>query len=397
MIKSERGSITSFVLSMCLLILFILVGVFMRNQNKIINQKQQLQTTEQRYSGNNLEEEMAQKYDEIVKKEEENAGADLKIATAAELKDFANQVNSGQTFEGKTIILTSNIDMASICSSSSQISWTPIGNSTHPFKGVFDGRDYTIENIYVNHTTTDCQGLFGYNSGTLKNIRLTSGNITGRRWVAGIAGYNFKSIVSCYSNATLSSTASSDNGMVSQIGGIAGTNEGTIEKCWNTGSISALSNQCGGIAGYNMGTIKECYNKGELSATVTHLGGITGLNGYEKQLRTGKIKDCYNVGNIKKTTWYAGGICGQNQYGEVANCYNIGTIEATNCAGGIEGAYLTNSTNSNTYYLSTVAASDRSIAKTEQELKNLVSTLGEAFREDTGNKNQGYPILNWQR
>lgn len=213
----------------------------------------------------------------------------------------------------------------------------------------------------------------------------------------GIVGYNKKSIIGCYSNITLSSTASADDGLVSQVGGIAGTNEGTIEKCCNAGKISANSNQCGGITGFNMGTIKESYNKGELSATVTQLGGIAGLNGYEKQACTGKIKDCYNIANITKATWYAGGICGQNQYGGIENCYNIGTIEATNCAGGIEGAYLTNSTNINTYYLSTIVPSERATSKTEEELKNLATTLGEAFRNVPGNINNGYPILNWQR
>ena len=34
--------------------------------------------------------------------------------------------------------------------------------------------------------------------------------------------------------------------------------------------------------------------------------------------------------------------------------------------------------------------------KTSDELKELVSTLGEAFKEDTENINDGYPILQWQ-
>ena len=134
-----------------------------------------------------------------------------------------------------------------------------------------------------------------------------------------------------------------------------------------------------------------------MSATVTHVGGIAGLNGYEKETLAGIIKDCYNTANITKTTWYAGGICGLNQYGEIQNCYNIGMIEATNCAGGIEGAYLTNTTNLNTYFLLDTTSSERSKVKTEEELKNLYSTLGEAFKNDTRNINKGYPILNWQR
>lgn len=397
MFKSERGSITVFVISMCLFILFILVGVFMRNQNKIINQKEQLEIIQEKYNDDNIETEMAQTYAQIIQEDENTINADVKIANANELKDFATKVNQGDTFEGKTVILTSNIDMSSVCSSSIKTNWTPIGNVTNPFKGTFDGRNYTIENIYINNVTADYQGLFGYNSGTIKNIKLSNGNITGRRWVAGIVAYNTKIISNCYSNITLSSTASAEDGIASQIGGMVGTNEGTVEKCCNVGKISANSNQCGGIVGFNRGTVKECYNQGELSATITHLGGIVGLNGFEKESLTGKIKDCYNTGNVTKATWYVGGICGQNQYGEIENCYNIGRIEATNCVGGIEGAYLTNSKNANTYYLSTTVSSERSTSKTEEELKDLTTTLGEAFRNDTGNSNKGYPILNWQR
>lgn len=244
MIKSERGSITVFVVSICLFVLFILVGIFMRNQNKIINQKEQLEIIQEKYNDDNIETEMAQTYAQILQEDENTINADLKIATPTQLKDFAIKVNKGETFEGKTIILTSNIDMSSVCSSSTKTSWTPIGNATNTFKGTFDGRNYTIENIYINNIVTDYQGLFGYNDGIIKNVNLSNGTIIGRRWVAGIAGYNNKSILNCYSDITLSSTASAEDGLASQIGGIAGTNQGNIEKCCNVGKISASSNQC---------------------------------------------------------------------------------------------------------------------------------------------------------
>ena len=34
--------------------------------------------------------------------------------------------------------------------------------------------------------------------------------------------------------------------------------------------------------------------------------------------------------------------------------------------------------------------------KTATQLKNLAGTLGSAFKKDTSNKNNGYPILSWQ-
>lgn len=36
-------------------------------------------------------------------------------------------------------------------------------------------------------------------------------------------------------------------------------------------------------------------------------------------------------------------------------------------------------------------------AKTSDELKKCYELLGSAFKEDTNNINNGYPILDWQR
>lgn len=68
MVKSERASTTAFVISVCLLIIFVLVGVFIRNQNKVINQKKQLQIIQEKYNGD-IENEMAQTYEEILQGE----------------------------------------------------------------------------------------------------------------------------------------------------------------------------------------------------------------------------------------------------------------------------------------------------------------------------------------
>ena len=58
MIKNERGSVTVFTLSACLLMSFILVGIFMGSQNKVINQKKQLKSIENSYKENSDNEKM---------------------------------------------------------------------------------------------------------------------------------------------------------------------------------------------------------------------------------------------------------------------------------------------------------------------------------------------------
>ena len=40
--------------------------------------------------------------------------------------------------------------------------WTPIGNSSTYFTGYYDGQNHTISNLYINRSSTDYVGLFGY-------------------------------------------------------------------------------------------------------------------------------------------------------------------------------------------------------------------------------------------
>ena len=94
--------------------------------------------------------------------------------------------------------------------------------------------------------------------------------------------------------------------------------------------------------------------------------------GYEKC----KIENCYNIGNITGSQMVSG-ICKVAQEGilEITNCYYLeNTVNGTNETETIEGV----------------------VVKTSQELKNLYSTLGESFKEDTDNINNRYPVLSWQ-
>ena len=86
------------------------------------------------------------------------------ISTAAELQNFRDSVNNGNTYEGQTVTLEAQVDLSSI-------SWNSIGTEEHPFKGTFDGGGKTVTGL--NAETEDMYaGLFGYNSGTIKNLNV---------------------------------------------------------------------------------------------------------------------------------------------------------------------------------------------------------------------------------
>ena len=105
-----------------------------------------------------------------------NAAGEYEVASPAQLAWVAATVNGGEKFEGKTVKLTSDIDLAGHA-------WTPIGNGSrfgsaaigNQFKGTFDGNGKTISNLNINTTkgTDYAVGLFGIvNGGTVKNLKL---------------------------------------------------------------------------------------------------------------------------------------------------------------------------------------------------------------------------------
>jgi len=61
-------------------------------------------------------------------------------------------------------------------------SWTPIGNSSTNYSGIFDGNGYEIGGLNVN-SEDNYQGLFGYTKdATIKNLTV-SGQVNGGGWV----------------------------------------------------------------------------------------------------------------------------------------------------------------------------------------------------------------------
>ncbi|MBR3883742.1 MAG: hypothetical protein IKJ31_03180, partial [Bacteroidaceae bacterium] len=97
------------------------------------------------------------------------------INNKKELFYFAKKVNEGETYSGKYVQLVNDIDLE-------QDDWTPIGNSTYPFMGTFDGNEKNISNLWV--TVSGNAGLFGqvakqteYVSGTVKDLTVNNATI----------------------------------------------------------------------------------------------------------------------------------------------------------------------------------------------------------------------------
>lgn len=301
------------------------------------------------------------------------------IATATDLKKFATIANSGNTFEGKTVNLINDIDLEG----NETNQWTPIGNSTYEFEGIFDGEEHTISNMYIN-SSNDEQGLFGVSHGTIKNVNIENSTIIGNAFVGGIVARFSGLIENCHIKNNVEIKGSGRNKYGTYVGGIVGntdTNTGRnniIKNCSNAATISGEWLYVGGISGVMSGDIVGCYNKGKITNN-RYTGGIIGIN-----VGQSNISDCYNIGDINGTD-YIGGIAGESHPSSgtlnINNTYSIGTIIGSEKTGDIIGYWAKEGTSSNCYTV-------------EDEI--TAEKLGSAFKQDTNNINKGYPILNWQ-
>ena len=238
---------------------------------------------------------------------------EFQIATAEQLAGLAKLVNAGYTFEGKTIKLTADIvlndikDWESWETTAPTNTWTPIGtNWKNPFAGTLDGDGHSVSGICIN-SEADCQGLVGYlgRGGTLQNLGVKASYIKGGNRVGGVCGTNSGTVTNCYNTGNVKGN--------NYVGGVCGDNYRTVTNCYNTGSVEG-NNSVGGVCGYNNRTVTNCYNTGSVESN-WYVGGLCGQN-------YGPVTNCYNTGNVTGNDAYVGGLCGQN-YATVSNCYYL--------------------------------------------------------------------------
>lgn len=111
------------------------------------------------------------------------------ITTAGELAAFAKLVDAGQTFKGKTVKLSKDIDL-------NYVLFDPIGSYRFEksFMGTFDGQGHTISKLSQNtwgldngYYYNDCGlGLFGaVEDGTVKDLVIDGAEISGESAICG--------------------------------------------------------------------------------------------------------------------------------------------------------------------------------------------------------------------
>ena len=103
--------------------------------------------------------------------------------------------NAEQLFEVRNSLsayykLMNDIDLTEwIAEESPSQGWTPIGTTTTPFAGDFDGNNKSIKGLYINKPSVDYVGLIGYATGcTIRNICLVNPIVIGNNYVGAVLG-----------------------------------------------------------------------------------------------------------------------------------------------------------------------------------------------------------------
>lgn len=206
---------------------------------------------------------------------------------------------AGSTFVQERDISYSEYDWADYAKNGLPTEQKPIGSEASPFNAVYNGGGYTID-IDIPVKGGECAGFFGFNSGSIKDLKLRFSNTSleqvGRARALGcFAGANSGTISGC---ALICGRLSGDAGAGESlaVGGFVGTNSsgGTITGCSaQTDMIKIASNgasiHIGGFVGENGGSIDSCYALSCVDAE--NNGGEAAAAGFASA-NTGNIASC---------------------------------------------------------------------------------------------------------
>lgn len=269
------------------------------------------------------------------------------ISTADELLRFSDECSLDSWSVGKIVEITADISLE--------------GRSFEPiptFAGILNGNGHTISGFEISKGSTPTGFISRLQSGglvrDLKVIGTVSSSGSGEG-VGGVVGSNAGTLINCSFNGIIKGGTS--------VGGVVGENlaSGELYDCTASGNVTGES-KTGGIVGNNSGIITNCRNFAgintasvdrslslsdlNISLDITRLSDFNllgtmnvasdtgGVAGYS----SGMIMGCRNDGTVgyPHIGYNVGGIVGRSG-GFVSGCENTGTINGRKDIGGIVG------------------------------------------------------------
>ena len=199
----------------------------------------------------------------------------LVVLSSADMVKLCELVNAGSDFEGITITLVDDVDLADCADD-----WQPIGfiksavasdsdSDNMPFKGTFNGNGKTISYEIKKREdglASQVFGLFFDNYGTIENLVVNqtySGDLSDRMLSRGgmICAYNYGNIKNCIVMSDIAIGTKSDTAGICKVN----TESGKVANCFVTGNIEnqldanwrGSYQKTGGICAINYGTVEN--------------------------------------------------------------------------------------------------------------------------------------------
>jgi len=263
--------------------------------------------------------------------------------------------------------------------------------------GEFDGNGHRISNLSLNSNLVSPLGLFGYLApgGKVTKVSVENVTVTGTSCVGGLVGTNDGTVSNSHS-------AGGVNGCHNNVGGLVGSNWGTVSNCYSSGNVTG-DEYVGGLVGSSAVDVISSYS----TASVTGAWGVGGLVG----LNTGPVSNCYSIADVTGE-YSVGGLVGFIDRGTVSTCYATGNANGDSGVGGLVGDNYEGTVSNCFWDTETTgqSASDGGTGKTTAEMQDITTLLDASWDvvavADLGTRNPShiwnivdgvtYPFLSWQ-
>ncbi|QSG13348.1 putative membrane protein [Halapricum desulfuricans] len=218
--------------------------------------------------------------------------------------------------------------------------FAPLGDSSTPFTGTFDGNDSTIADLTINRSGDNDIGLFGYagDGAVITNVTLESVTVNGSAQVGALVGNMDEANVT---GTTASGTVNGEHTM----GGLIGVNNGFVSASNATVTVTGTGSMGGGGVGglvgtnQNGGLIIRSQAHGNVT-TERYGGGLVGSNA------NGTVNRSWATGTVTGNI-LVGGLVGYNHVGSVSSSHATGNVSADSIVGGLIGGNVDSVTASN--------------------------------------------------
>ena len=267
-------------------------------------------------------------------------GGDGSTASPYRIADVYGLQGVDKQINNTNYILAGDIDASGTASWNQGAGFAPLfGGDEAAYSGAFDGANHAINNLTINrgNSSNYGSGLFARIQGaTINNLTMQGGSVTGGNNVGALVGNNIQGTLSnVKSSMAVSGT--------SKVGGLVGTNGGSISNASASGNVTGLASIDGGMSGFVV-----VGNDGDVSGSA--IGGLVGSNSSGASIMVARATGAVTGPGAK-----IGGLVGNNDgaidqayaTGGVGGAANIGGLAGRN-GGSISNAYATGAVGAST-------------------------------------------------